>query len=163
MRVATASIDSTMNNKRTKTVEASCITATMRHVSSKEIQLPTLLSSRIHERCCHSPGPNGSVPWRKLQPARYPRTTRMIYVPDRMKALFSRPRRDQPPRLLNTTCLVSILPMVFRPRSKSFGIASHHRRIGGCRPTRFVKDIKLGKAAQCEIKQANLQPLSFFL
>jgi hypothetical protein len=32
----------------------------------------------------------------------------MIYVTDRLKALLSRPRRDQLPQLLNTICLVTI-------------------------------------------------------
>lgn len=64
-------------------------------------------------------------PWRKLLPTGHPRRTHVIYTPDPLKALVSRPRKDQPPQLLNTTCMVSILPVVFRPRSRSFGIAGH--------------------------------------
>jgi hypothetical protein len=36
----------------------------------------------------------------------------MIYAPDRLKALLSRPRKDQPPQLLNTICLVTAFQWV---------------------------------------------------
>jgi hypothetical protein len=86
-----------LNDQRSKDVEArQVLVAAKDTVYQKERTLDTIKLAR-QPTSLSSYSTNGSLPWRKLLPARDPRRTRMIYAPDRLKALLSRPRRDQLP------------------------------------------------------------------